>query len=286
MAVMTSESFSQLVRQYERLVYTICFQLVRDGAAAEDLTQETFLSAYLHRDTIPAGYERQWLGRVAANKAKDHLQSAWSRRTVLPGEAEAELSSLAAIRSIGGADEGYVTIFDTGGGSTEFVFLNDGARLEALSVDAGAVTLTDEYFAKSPANPQTVCFVTAELIKKFTEAGVGREEGRVIGAGGNVTAMAAVALGMAEYDRTKIHGAKLEKTEVMRQVALYAKCTAEERRAIPGLSPKRADIILGGACIILAAMEAAKAEEITVSDRSLRHELLRRLCAGEGAPEA
>ena len=88
MAVMTSESFSQLVRQYERLVYTICFQLVRDGAAAEDLTQETFLSAYLHRDTIPAGYERQWLGRVAANKAKDHLQSAWSRRTVLPGEEE------------------------------------------------------------------------------------------------------------------------------------------------------------------------------------------------------
>ena len=85
---MTSESFSQLVRQYERLVYTICFQLVRDGAAAEDLTQETFLSAYLHRDAIPSGYERQWLGRVAANKAKDHLQSAWNRRAVLPGDEE------------------------------------------------------------------------------------------------------------------------------------------------------------------------------------------------------
>ena len=180
-------------------------------------------------------------------------------RRVLPGEAEAELSSLAAIRSIGGADEGFVTIFDTGGGSTEFVFLRDGARLEALSVEAGAVTLTDEYFAKSPANPQTVCSVTASLIKKFTEAGVGREAGRVIGAGGNVTAMAAVAAGMAEYDRSKIHGSALTKAEVMRQVALYAQSTAEERRAIPGLSPKRADIILGGACIILAAMEAAKA---------------------------
>jgi RNA polymerase sigma-70 factor (ECF subfamily) len=41
-----------------------------------------------HRDAIPAGYERQWLGRVAANKAKDHLQSAWSRRTVMPGGEE------------------------------------------------------------------------------------------------------------------------------------------------------------------------------------------------------
>ena len=85
---MTTESFSRLVQQYERLVYTVCFQLVRDAAAAEDLTQETFLSAYLHRDAIPSGYERQWLRRVAANKAKDHLQSAWHRRTVLPGEED------------------------------------------------------------------------------------------------------------------------------------------------------------------------------------------------------
>jgi len=85
---MTKEQFSALVSQYERLVYTICFQLVRDAAAAEDLTQETFLSAYLHRDSIPEGYERQWLGRIAANKAKDHLQSAWNRHAVLPGDQE------------------------------------------------------------------------------------------------------------------------------------------------------------------------------------------------------
>ncbi len=88
MASMTKEQFSALVLQYERLVYTVCFQLVRDAAAAEDLTQETFLSAYLHRDGIPEGCERQWLGRVAANKAKDHLQSAWKRHTVLPGDQE------------------------------------------------------------------------------------------------------------------------------------------------------------------------------------------------------
>ena len=83
---LTNASFSQLVVQYERLVYTVCFQLVRDAAAAEDLTQETFLSAYLHQDAIPPGYERQWLCRVATNKAKDYLQSAYQRHTLLPGE--------------------------------------------------------------------------------------------------------------------------------------------------------------------------------------------------------
>ena len=82
----SKEQFSQLVIQYERLVYTICFQLVRSAPAAEDLTQETFLAAYLHRDTMPEGYERQWLGRIAANKAKDYLQSDWNRHTVLPGD--------------------------------------------------------------------------------------------------------------------------------------------------------------------------------------------------------
>ena len=44
MAVITKERFTELVLQYERLVYTVCFQLVREPAAAEDLTQETFLS--------------------------------------------------------------------------------------------------------------------------------------------------------------------------------------------------------------------------------------------------
>ena len=66
---MTKEHFSALVVQYERLVYAICFQMVRDAAAAELLTQDALLSAYPHRDSIPAGYERQWLGRIAANKA-------------------------------------------------------------------------------------------------------------------------------------------------------------------------------------------------------------------------
>ena len=81
-------AFSRLVSQYERLVYSICYQLTRDAAAAEDLTQETFLSAYLHRDRLPPGYERQWLARIAANKAKDYLQSAYNRRTLLPGDEE------------------------------------------------------------------------------------------------------------------------------------------------------------------------------------------------------
>ncbi len=106
MDVITKDQFSELVKQYERLVYTVCFQLVRDASAAEDLTQETFLSAYLHRETIPKGYERQWLGRIAANKAKDHLQSAWNRRAVLSGEENPPVSLSPPAEEIALAREG------------------------------------------------------------------------------------------------------------------------------------------------------------------------------------
>lgn len=81
-----NEEFSNLVEQYERLVYTICCRMLRDPSAAEDLTQETFLSAYLHLDSLPGGYEKQWLARIAMNKAKDYLESAYQRHTILPGD--------------------------------------------------------------------------------------------------------------------------------------------------------------------------------------------------------
>lgn len=77
---MKNEEFAQLVRQYERLVYTVCYQFVKDPQLAEDLAQETFLSAYTHREDCPPGSYKPWLARIAANKAKDYLKSAYRRR--------------------------------------------------------------------------------------------------------------------------------------------------------------------------------------------------------------
>ena len=65
---------------------------------------------------------------------------------VLSGEEEAALSSRAVLNSIDGASRGEVLIFDTGGGSTEFVRAAGGEIERAFSVPVGAVTLTDENF--------------------------------------------------------------------------------------------------------------------------------------------
>ena len=85
---MTSDEFSQLVRQYERLVYTICYQFTKDHQLAEDLAQETFLSAYTHRDDCPPGSYKPWLARIATNKAKDYLKSAYHRRVSAAEDGE------------------------------------------------------------------------------------------------------------------------------------------------------------------------------------------------------
>ena len=83
---MTTLEFSAMVQQYQSLVYTVCHQLVPDVGDAQDLTQETFLAAWRAIDRCPPGFEKQWLARIAANKAKDYLRSAWVRRVNTPGD--------------------------------------------------------------------------------------------------------------------------------------------------------------------------------------------------------
>ena len=83
---MTTLEFNALVRQYQGLVYTVCHQLVPDEGDAQDLAQETFLAAWRAIDRCPPGFEKQWLARIASNKAKDYLRSAWVRRVNTPGD--------------------------------------------------------------------------------------------------------------------------------------------------------------------------------------------------------
>ena len=84
---MTDQKFRALVEQYEKLVYTICFQFTRDRQIAEDLTQETFLSAYTHIDSYSDATAKPWFARIATNKAKDYLKSAYHNRVEASGSA-------------------------------------------------------------------------------------------------------------------------------------------------------------------------------------------------------
>lgn len=82
---MASLDISEMIARYEKLVYTICYQFTKDHSLAQDLTQETFISAFTHMSSCPEDAQRPWLARIATNKAKDYLKSAYHRR-VAPTE--------------------------------------------------------------------------------------------------------------------------------------------------------------------------------------------------------
>ena len=106
---MNTLEFDRLVQKYQSLVYTICHQLVPDEGDAQDLTQETFLAAWRNMSRCPVGYEKQWLARIASNKAKDYLRSAWARRMNTPGDAVLALGEEELTQRILGLREPYKT---------------------------------------------------------------------------------------------------------------------------------------------------------------------------------
>lgn len=75
------DAFNDLVTRHERAVYSVCFRLLRDSAAAEDAAQDTFIRAWGAVDSFRGGMVRPWLLRIATNRAYDILRSRNRRPT-------------------------------------------------------------------------------------------------------------------------------------------------------------------------------------------------------------
>ena len=103
------------------------------------------------------------------------------------------------------------------------------------------------------------------------------------GVGGTCTTLAAMDQRLAEYDPEKVHGYTLTRRRVGEMLEQLCSLTLEQRKALPGLSPKRADIIIGGTVILAAFMDKMQAEAIRVSERdNLEGYILMRLKKEQG----
>jgi exopolyphosphatase / guanosine-5'-triphosphate,3'-diphosphate pyrophosphatase len=192
---------------------------------------------------------------------------------VIPGDEECRLAYL-AVKSGLGLAEGALVIFDTGGGSTQFTF-GEGPRVDRqFSVNVGAVRYTEKYHLDQA--------VSADVLKEATDAMAGdlaaldqaAPPDALVGMGGAVTNITAVMHGLATYDPEIVQGSVIERREVDRQIERYRTIPAESRRQIVGLQPKRAEVILAGACIVRTVMDKLGKISMSVSDRGLRHGLL------------
>jgi exopolyphosphatase/guanosine-5'-triphosphate,3'-diphosphate pyrophosphatase len=191
----------------------------------------------------------------------------------ISGEEEGRLAYL-AVRSglpLGG---GSLVVFDTGGGSSQFTFGQGERVLERFSVNVGAVRYTERFGMSGVVSPDVLAEALAAISADLVRIDGRPQPDTLAGMGGAVTNLTAVSYKMAKYDPDVIQGSTLHRSEIERQIELYRTKPVEARREIVGLQPKRADVILAGACIVRTIMDKLGKDSLTVSDRGLRHGLL------------
>jgi exopolyphosphatase / guanosine-5'-triphosphate,3'-diphosphate pyrophosphatase len=194
---------------------------------------------------------------------------------VISGDEEARLVYASAWRDFGGAG-GALAVLDVGGGSTEFTFGDGPAPRGRTSLQVGAVRLTERHLRGDPVPPEELARVReaaraalAPLSAMDLPTG-----GRLVGVAGTVTTLCAVAQALPVYDAERVHGAALTRDEIDALVARLAALEVRARAALPGMEPKRADVILAGAVLVAEAMRATGFDRLIVSDRGVRWGLL------------
>ena len=195
------------------------------------------------------------------------------RIEIIPGTEEARLAYLAAKAGLGLRD-GSLVIFDTGGGSSQFTFGRGAGVTEQFSLNVGAVRFAERYGLASVVSPRALQHAMDAIGAELSRLDTVAAPDALVGMGGAVTNLTAVMLGLRVYDSETVQGATLTDREVDRQIELYRSQSTENRRRIVGLQPKRAEVILAGACIVRTVMRNLSKNELTVSDRGLRHGLL------------
>jgi exopolyphosphatase/guanosine-5'-triphosphate,3'-diphosphate pyrophosphatase len=192
---------------------------------------------------------------------------------VISGEEESRLAYVAVTSALDLGD-GTLVVFDTGGGSSQFTFGRAREVEERFSVNVGAVRFTERFGLDRVVDEDVVAETRDAIAADLSQLDGRPPPDMLVGMGGAVTNMAAVSHGLATYDPSVVQGTVLDAGEIDRQIELYRGRTADQRRELPGLQPKRAEVILAGACVVRTVLEKLGRDSLTVSDRGLRHGLL------------
>ena len=193
---------------------------------------------------------------------------------VVSGEEESRLAYLAVSAGVGLAD-GEVVVFDTGGGSTQFTFGRGGEVDARYSVNIGAVSYTERFGLDREVDAGIIAEARHALRDDFASLDGRSPPDALVGMGGAMTNITAVSLSLDPYDPDVVQGASVTAEEVERQIATYASMGEGDRRHVVGLQANRAPVILAGALIVATVMEKLGAASVVVSDRGLRHGLIR-----------
>jgi exopolyphosphatase/guanosine-5'-triphosphate,3'-diphosphate pyrophosphatase len=197
---------------------------------------------------------------------------------ILTGEEEARLTFRGAVSGLPIEKATELAVFDIGGGSTEVVIghIEEGSPQIAFSAsyDVGSVRLTERFVAHDPP-AETECDALLRAGRSaFAHVPALRLpssiENAPIGVAGTMTTLAAVSLGMTPYDAARVHGHALPVLALRQVVTQLASMDLESRKRVPGMEPKRADVVVAGGLLALALLDHWQAAATRISDRGVR----------------
>ena len=178
---------------------------------------------------------------------------------VIAGEKEAYLSYLGVAAELTDLQSKKLVV-DIGGGSTELITGQAEDLLTYESINLGAVRLKEEF-------GEDIKQLYSKVEKQIVGPEVEVEQ--LVGVGGTITTLAAVNQKLETYNRAEVHGLKLAREEIQEMLDYIAAKPLSLRAEVPGLSRRRADIIVPGIVILIKIMEKVSRETITVSDTGL-----------------
>jgi exopolyphosphatase / guanosine-5'-triphosphate,3'-diphosphate pyrophosphatase len=193
---------------------------------------------------------------------------------IISGDEEAELSFLGATADLVNEQEPPAApylVVDIGGGSTEFVLGTTGPSA-AISTNIGCVRMTERHLISDPATPQEIAAAIADIDAAIDLAYLSvpiSQAHSLIGLAGSVTTVAAIALGLSEYDSTAIHGSRISAPDIHRITGELLAMTRAERAKLGPMHEGRIDVIGSGALVLDRIMIRTGLSEVVVSERDI-----------------
>lgn len=192
---------------------------------------------------------------------------------IIDGKEEARLSFIGTAE-----DNEQSMVIDIGGGSTEYIIGNGNNIDFRISLDIGAVKLTEQFIENHPPDEESL-----DKLKKHIRQILNdklREEinfNKMYAVAGTPTTIAAIAMGLLGYSDEKVHGYILELSELKNILNLFTQNHLDYLINNLFIHPKRADVITAGTMILIESLLHLGKDNCIVSSKGLRYGVLKEM---------
>lgn len=198
-------------------------------------------------------------------------ETGWKIR-LLTGYEEAQITYKGALSVLEIApDERYV-VLDIGGGSTEIARGIGSKLIDGISLDMGSVRFTERFFNNLKSDRSSVQEIRSEVMRNLETIDSLKKPFSVVGVAGTVSSIAAIALGLKNYDSSALNGYRLSRIDIENYITEFMDLTSQEiEEKNPAYLKGRGDVILAGIIILSEFLNWCESDSLLVSTGGIRH---------------